>query len=134
MDQHQTNTLFLFLALTIAQFVAYPVLTGGFPKNGDLFTVIIVLIISALLTCIYYLISDATRVPFNWNTVRQRYFASVIRVFIFIFFVGIFLVISIVVLISWAGMDKIKDIGIGIIGGIISGALILFIEHSFFSP
>lgn len=132
MNQQQTNTLLIFLAITIVQFAGYPILMGGFRQSGDPLAAIIIILMSGLFTCVYYLISNPTKIPINWSDIQHRFQVSVVQAIILILFLTLFLIGSTIVLISWAGVDRIKDVGIGIIGGIISGALILFIQRSLF--
>jgi len=132
MNQQQTNTLLIFLVITIIQFVGYPILKGGFRQGGDPFAAIVMILISGLFACIYYSISNPTKIPIKWSDIQHRFQSSIVQAFILIIFLASFLIITTLILISWAGVDRIKDIGIGIIGGIISGALILFIQRSLY--
>jgi len=132
MNQQQTNTLLIFLAITIVQFAGYPILMGGYYQKGDPLTATIMILISGLFAGIYYLISDPTRILIDWNDIQHRFQTSIVQAFILIIFLAAFLIVSAWVLISWAGIEKINDIGIAILGGIISGALILFFQRSFF--
>jgi hypothetical protein len=91
------------------------------------------LLISGLFAGIYYLISAPTRIPITWSDVQHRFGRSIIQAFIFVFFVGLFMVISLIAIISWAGIDQIKDIGIGVLTGIVSGAVIIFMQRAFFN-
>lgn len=133
MDQQQTNTLFVFLLITIFQFAGYSILTGNPTGGNNSIAVIVMLVISGLFTGIYYLISAPTRIPIAWSNIKNQFVNSTIRVFIFVFFVGLFLIISVSVIISWAGFDTIKDVGIGVLTGIVSGAVIIFMQCAFFN-
>ena len=132
MNQQQTNTFFIFLLIAIFQFTGYLILTGGLPSENSSFVMIAMLLVSGLLAGIYYLISIPTRIPIEWSDIRHRFGTSIIQAFIFVILVGAFLAISLICIISWAGFDKYKDIGIGMLTGIVSGALILFIQRAFF--
>jgi hypothetical protein len=132
MNQQQTNTLFLFLLIAIFQFAGYSILTGSLSGGNNSFAIIVMLLISGLFTGIYYLISTPTRIPIIWNDIRHRFTASIIQALIFVIFVGVFLAISLIAIVSWAGIDKYKEIGIGMLTGIVSGAIIIFIQRAFF--
>lgn len=132
MNQQQTNTLLIFLTITIVLFAGYPILIGGFRQSGDPFAAIIIILVSGLFACVYYLISSPTKIPINWCDIQHRFQTNIVQAFVLILFLTAFLIGSTLILISCAGADRIKDIGIGIIGGIISGALILFIQRRLF--
>jgi hypothetical protein len=76
MNQRQTNAILIFLGFTLIFFTAFPLVTGGYPDGGNLAVVVMIVIFSALIAVIHYLIAEypPTRVP------TQRlldYFSSV---------------------------------------------------------
>ena len=131
MNQQQTNTLFLFLLIAIFQFAGYSILIGSTSGGNNSFAIIAMLLMSGLFAGIYYLISESTKIPIEWSQIQHDFRPSIIKVLKFIFLATFFGLFTIVGLMSWAGPDKIKDVGIAIIGGIISGGLVLFMQDTF---
>ena len=126
MDQRQTNTILIFLMISLFLFMGYPILFGSYPIGGDLFSVSTIIIASFLLTSIYYYISEPTKktnLTHNPARLKQIFWLIFVISIIFLFFIsiGMFLINLV-----FPGPNTTKEYGIGIVGGMVSGILLFF--------
>ena len=125
MDQKQTNTILIFLTVSLFLFTAYPVLLGGYHQGGDLFSVCVIVIASILMTAIYYFISESTNIPIILcNSYRLKRILVIIVGIPIVFFMFIFLGMFLLNIL-YPDPGTSKEFGIGMIGGIVSGIILI---------
>jgi len=131
MNQRQTNTILVFLGLLIVSFTGYPVLMGGYRQNGDPFWAFVIISFLVLITWLYYLISEQT-----CNQVNRSEIFSIHRIWGILWFplsVVVVMLVAFFLIINYIpGPDTPKDFGIAVIGGLVSGIIVFFMDRGFF--